>query len=52
MKKKTNKKEEKCNHDLKDKETTLKKINRKNMIFPPIDVYMCGTCHEFFEIDK
>ena len=45
-------KEKICNHDIKDKKTTLKKIKSINMVYPRIDEYMCEVCHNFFEFKK
>lgn len=52
MNKDVNKKEEKCNHNPKDIDTTLKKLNRKNMIYPSADEFICTVCHSFFEFNK
>lgn len=45
-------KEKICNHNPKDVKTTLKKIERKTMVFPAVDEYCCKICHEFFVFEK
>lgn len=52
MNKDIKKKEEKCNHNLKDDNNTLKKINHRNMVYPPVDEFICTVCHNFFEFNK
>ena len=44
------KKDEKiCNHNPDDKDTTLRRLEKRNMVFPNINEYICDICHEFFE---
>ena len=42
-------KEKICNHDINDVHNTLRKLNKRNMVFPRLDEYVCENCHEFFE---
>lgn len=46
---KKNKKEEICNHNPKDDNTTLKRLNRRTMVYPRTDEFICKMCHQFFE---
>lgn len=41
-------KQNNCNHNKNDENTTLIKIHRKEMIYPPQDKYYCDICHNFF----
>lgn len=41
-----------CNHNPNDDKTTLKKIPRKEMVYPPQDKYYCDVCHDFFIFTK
>ena len=52
MEKDMNKKERICNHNPKDINTTLKKLDRRNMVYPRIDEFVCKICHNFFEFKE
>lgn len=47
-----NKKEKICNHNPQDKKNTLEKLNRRVMVNPCIDEYICKICHDFFDFEK
>lgn len=41
-------KRKRCNHKLKDENTTLKRLLNVNMVFPPQKDYICKECHKIF----
>lgn len=42
------KKRRRCNHDLKDENTTLRRLSKMNMVFPPQKNYICEECKKIF----
>ena len=42
----------KCNHNPNDSKTSLKKLQKRIMTYPPIQEYVCTVCHKFFEVEK
>ena len=43
------KKRRRCNHDLKDENTTLRRLSKMNMVFPPQKNYICEECKKIFK---
>lgn len=41
-------KKRKCNHELKDENTTLKRLPKVHMVFPMQKDYICTECHRIF----
>ena len=37
-----------CNHDISDKNNTLKHMKKRKMIYPPKETYICTCCKSFF----
>lgn len=41
-----------CNHDINDKNNTLKHVKRRKMVYPPKETYICTCCKSFFTFVK
>ena len=37
-----------CNHDISDKNNTLKHMKKRKMVYPPKETYICTCCKSFF----
>ena len=37
-----------CNHDINDKNNTLKHMKKRKMVYPPKETYICTCCKSFF----
>ena len=42
----------KCKHNPKKLNNSLKKLDKKTMVYPPVEEYICTVCHQFFEFKK
>lgn len=50
--KKRKEKKKLCNHNPNDLNTSLEMLNKRTMIYPPVDEYFCKICHQFFQFNK
>ena len=41
-----------CNHDISDKNNTLKHMKKRKMVYPPKETYICTCCKSFFTFVK
>lgn len=41
-----------CNHNLNDINNTMEKVNKKNMVFPEVNYYICKYCHKILKGNK